>query len=203
MLAMKVTRMFWWGLYLQCQVPFPPHRRSTLEESLSKLWALEPLTSLNCKQPEPVDGILLQHEWKQKQGSNQHDFLTCGSTYSPNINSHVKPTSTFQHPPNYNWLVRKEFKETQHYQILHIENTTSMRSCTHFQQPSHFWDSSESHRQAQLPHSLIVFAHMETLNIMTAWLTSLNIRWSSSLASTIRSLSLLSTTKIKPCVFWK
>jgi hypothetical protein len=89
--------------------------------------------------------------------------LTCGSTYSPNMNSHVKPTSTFQHPPNYNWLVRKEFKATQYYKILHIEKTTSMRSCTDFQQPSHFWGSSESHRQAQLPHSLIVFAHKETL----------------------------------------
>jgi hypothetical protein len=33
--------------------------------------------------------------------------------------------------------------------------------------------------------------------------TSFSIRWSSSLASTTRSLSLLSTTKIRPWVFWK
>ncbi len=33
--------------------------------------------------------------------------------------------------------------------------------------------------------------------------SSANIRWSSSRASPTRSRSLLSTTKIKPCVFWK
>ncbi|CAL1407744.1 unnamed protein product [Linum trigynum] len=33
--------------------------------------------------------------------------------------------------------------------------------------------------------------------------TSFNMRWSSSLASTTRSRSLLSTTKISPWVFWK
>jgi hypothetical protein len=34
-------------------------------------------------------------------------------------------------------------------------------------------------------------------------LTSLSMRCSSSLASPIRSRSLLSTTKMRPCVFWK
>eukprot|EP01018_Ginkgo_biloba_P038737 Gb_38389 [translate_table: standard] len=33
--------------------------------------------------------------------------------------------------------------------------------------------------------------------------SSLSILCNSSLASTTRSLSLLSTTKIRPCVFWK
>lgn len=44
-----------------------------------------------------------------------------------------------------------------------------------------------------------------SLNVRNSWAgsTSFNILCSSSLASTTRSRSLLSTTKISPCVFWK
>lgn len=40
-------------------------------------------------------------------------------------------------------------------------------------------------------------------SIHWTWLTSFSILWSSSRASTTRSLSLLSTTKMRPWVFWK
>lgn len=52
-------------------------------------------------------------------------------------------------------------------------------------------------------HSSMNSSPIFAQEIMRLFDTSFNILCSSSLASTTRSLSLLSTTKISPCVFWK